>query len=314
MKTNPLISIIVLTYNSSTTILETLESIKRQTYSNIELIISDDASSDDTVSVCKGWLSENGDRFVRQKLLTVDKNTGVPANENRAISECQGRWLKDIAGDDVLLDTCIADFVEYVICHPDARVVFSRCCPFIVVNGEKKFLREIPTDNQKRYYTLSVDLQRICHYYWQLPFPGPVSFFKKEIFDTYSFDEKYECLEDYPFYMQLLEDKIHIDYMDKVTVLWRRGESLSSTKKYMTNPLLQRSKDMFFLDHQYVYLKENYPEIFRYRMARHFVANFMITFLKNKPTLLNRIILKCVHIWLRKDERYSLDEVIKKYG
>jgi len=308
------VSVAVVTYNSSKTVLETLESIKQQKYANIELIISDDASVDDTISVCKEWLTENGQRFVRFNLLTVEKNTGVPANSNRAIKECKGSWLKLIAGDDILLETCIADFVEYMTLHPEVKVTFSRCRPFKIVNGEKRFLQEIPSTDQKRYYTLSTDLQRICHYYWQLPFPGPVVFFKKDLFDTYSFNEKYDGLEDYPFYMQLLEDGIHIDFMDKVTVLWRRGESLSSSKKYMKNPRLQRSKDMYFLDHQYNYLKENYPEIFKYRMAQHFIANFMITFLRNRPTLFNRIILKGVHLWLRKEEHYNLDEVINKYS
>lgn len=314
MEEKPLVSVTVLTYNSSKTILETLESVKRQEYPNIELIISDDASVDNTVDICKVWLSENGSNFIRTKLLTVNKNTGVPANENRAIKECRGSWLKGIAGDDILLDSCIADFVEYVKLNPEAKVVFSKCRPFKITKGEKVFLPEIPSEEQKRYYTLSADLQRICHYYWKLPFPGPVTFCKMELYKTYSYDEKYDGMEDYPFYMQLLEDGIHIDFMDKVTTLWRRGESLSTTRKNMVNPRLQRSKDMYFLDYQYNHLKENYPEIFRFRMARHFVANFMITFLKNKPTLINRTILKCVNLWLRKDMHYNLDEVIDKYS
>lgn len=314
MGNNPLVSVMVLTYNSSNTVLETLESIKTQKYSNIELIISDDASTDNTVPICKSWLSANEARFVRSKLLTVENNTGVAANENRAIKECQGKWLKGIAGDDLLLETCIADFVEYVTNHPDVKVAFSRCRPFKVVNGEKRFLQEIPSEEEKRYFTLSADLQRICHYYWKLPFPGPVTFRKMELYETYSYDEKYDGMEDYPFYMQLLEDGVHIDFMDRVTTLWRRGESLSTTKKNMKNPRLQRSKDMYFLDHQYNYLKDNYPEIFKYRMAQHFIANFMITFLRNRPTLFNRIILKGVHLWLRKEEHYNLDEVINKYS
>jgi len=45
----PLVSIVVVTYNSSSTILETLDSIKAQTYRNIELIVSDDHSTDNTI-------------------------------------------------------------------------------------------------------------------------------------------------------------------------------------------------------------------------------------------------------------------------
>ena len=52
----PVVSVVIITYNSSNTIIETLESIKSQTYNNIELVISDDNSSDNTLSVCYEWI------------------------------------------------------------------------------------------------------------------------------------------------------------------------------------------------------------------------------------------------------------------
>ncbi len=51
-----LVSIVVITYNSAKFILETLESSKAQTYKNIELIISDDCSTDNTVEICQQWI------------------------------------------------------------------------------------------------------------------------------------------------------------------------------------------------------------------------------------------------------------------
>ena len=82
---NPLVSIIVITYNSSKYVLETLESAKAQTYQNIELIISDDGSQDETVELCEKWLAENKDRFIDSQIITVEKNTGIPANCNRGV-------------------------------------------------------------------------------------------------------------------------------------------------------------------------------------------------------------------------------------
>jgi alpha-1,3-rhamnosyltransferase len=69
----PLVSIVVITYNSSDYVLETLESAKDQTYKNIELIISDDCSTDNTVEICKNWLEENKERFKHTELITVKK-------------------------------------------------------------------------------------------------------------------------------------------------------------------------------------------------------------------------------------------------
>lgn len=79
-----LVSIPVITYNSAKTVIETLDSIKAQTYPNIELIISDDCSTDDTVQLCREWIEKNGERFERTELISVTKNTGVSGNNNRA--------------------------------------------------------------------------------------------------------------------------------------------------------------------------------------------------------------------------------------
>jgi len=77
---NPLVSIIVITYNSSEYVIETLESAKAQTYQNIELIVSDDCSTDETLEICRDWMKKNQDRFVRSELITTEKNTGISGN------------------------------------------------------------------------------------------------------------------------------------------------------------------------------------------------------------------------------------------
>ena len=121
----PLVSIAVVTYNSSKTVLETLDSIKEQTYPNIELIISDDCSKDNTVELCRGWVEKNKGRFVRVEILTVETNTGVSANFNRADAASRGEWGKPIAGDDLLLPNAIQEYVNYIIVHPDVVYVFA---------------------------------------------------------------------------------------------------------------------------------------------------------------------------------------------
>ena len=66
-----LVSINVSTYNSSRYIIETLDSIKNQSYREKELIITDDSSNDGTVKICKSWLEQNQTHFKNQKLLKV---------------------------------------------------------------------------------------------------------------------------------------------------------------------------------------------------------------------------------------------------
>lgn len=74
-----LVSVVVLSYRSAETIVETLDSIKNQTYPNIELIVTDDASPDNTVQVVQQWIAENEGALAAIKLVMSDKNTGLPA-------------------------------------------------------------------------------------------------------------------------------------------------------------------------------------------------------------------------------------------
>ena len=97
-----LVSVIVVVYNSSKTVLETLESIKNQTYKNIELVITDDASSDNTIEIVTEWGEKNRNYFNNFLVLKTEKNTGVSANVARGIQASKGEYYKDIAGDDLL--------------------------------------------------------------------------------------------------------------------------------------------------------------------------------------------------------------------
>ena len=66
---NTQVSVVVVTYNSSDFILETLESISHLNWKEIELIVTDDCSKDDTVEICRDWLKQNGQRFLSIRVM-----------------------------------------------------------------------------------------------------------------------------------------------------------------------------------------------------------------------------------------------------
>ena len=102
------ISIVVLTYNSADFVTETLESVWRQSFNgDLELIVADDCSTDDTVRICQAWIDSHRNRFCSAEVLTSPINTGVTANVDRACRKASGEWIKVIAGDDILMDDCI---------------------------------------------------------------------------------------------------------------------------------------------------------------------------------------------------------------
>ena len=122
MINNPLVSVVVITYNSARTVLDTLDSIANQTYQNIELIISDDCSQDDTVSVVNTWVEENKNRFISVKILTVEKNTGLVKNCNRGRKAAKGEWIKGIAGDDMLMPDAIEEYIKFILANPQCQM------------------------------------------------------------------------------------------------------------------------------------------------------------------------------------------------
>jgi glycosyltransferase involved in cell wall biosynthesis len=113
---NPLVSMIVLCYNQSRFVVETLESVKSQTYRSTQLIILDDCSSDDSAAVIESWLQKNGIDCI---FIRHQKNEGICKSVNEALSRATGKYISPIASDDVWLPDKIARQVEVMESQPD---------------------------------------------------------------------------------------------------------------------------------------------------------------------------------------------------
>ena len=230
---NPLVSIIVITYNSAKYVLETLESAKVQTYQNIELIISDDCSTDNTVEICRKWLDENKERFVRTELITAEKNTGIAPNCNRGVSAANGDWVKLIAGDDVLKLDCIKEFINFVLENKDASFVVSALDVF-----GADFNKEILFDEQ--FYKLSArkQLKEIIKFlYYPGGAIGPNIFIRRTLLlEINGFDENYPMCEDYSLIVRVTRKGERILLINKSLVMYRKHESnLTADSNNMIN-------------------------------------------------------------------------------
>lgn len=121
---NPLISIGVASFNNSTYIRETLDSIRALNYPNLELIVVDDASRDDSVAVIEGWLAENADFNAR--LVAFPVNKGVCHVCNTLIQESKGKYFSLIGSDDLYLPEKLSVQVPLLeAAGPEVGVVFS---------------------------------------------------------------------------------------------------------------------------------------------------------------------------------------------
>lgn len=92
------ISVIIPVYNEKAYIADCLDSIRKQTYTNFEVIIVDDGSTDGTLSICE----EISKRDARIALLAHDKNMGVADARNTGLAAATGEYIMFVNGDDML--------------------------------------------------------------------------------------------------------------------------------------------------------------------------------------------------------------------
>lgn len=229
----PLVTIAVITYNSAEFVVETLESVKRQTYQNIELVVSDDGSKDDSVAVCKDWIEHNGSRFVRTELI-AGENIGVAGNSNRALSAAHGEWFKDLAGDDILPDDAVEKHMRYIEAHPNVEFFFGKEIYFY---GDFKDANFKPQRMPFRYVFFGdrVTARRQFRLLTRLFFGAPTASFGKAsaIREVGGYNEAIPMAEDGPLYIALAKAGKRLGFMDEYSVYKRIH---SQSRSHVSDP------------------------------------------------------------------------------
>lgn len=218
----PLVTVGVYTYNSSNTVIETLESVKSQTYESLELVISDDHSTDNTIELCREWTKKNVRRFVNIQILESECNTGQSGNYNRALLACTGEWIKDIDGDDLLTPNCIQDYIAFVNETPDAVFVFGKADVFgPSTQLVEKFLRTFDYD----FFKLPVreKYERLVNEGNCIPSPSAFSNVTKRKAFNLLYDERIPNLEDLPMWVNATKRGYDLFFLDKIVCRYRVG-------------------------------------------------------------------------------------------
>lgn len=114
-----LVSVIIVTYNQEALVEETVRSALAQTYDAIEVIVSDDGSTDGTGDVVRAIAA--GDR--RVKCVFSDKNTGITENCNRGLMASRGEFVAWLGGDDLFLPDKVEKQVAIFRRRPEVALV-----------------------------------------------------------------------------------------------------------------------------------------------------------------------------------------------
>lgn len=249
-----LVSVLVVTYNSSQYVLETLESIKSQTYQELELIIADDCSTDNTVALCREWIAKNGERFVNTKIIVPEHNTGVSGNCNRGDDACSSEWVKVIAGDDQLTPDCIETYVGYIQEHPDSVVVFGK----VEVFNENGLILDRRSWFDYDFFGLSSEEQYERLYKQGNCVPAATCFYNVRKLHALGIrnDERIPMLEDHPKWINCLLKGVQFKFVDKVTARYRVSEGSLSTTSVLNLRLHESQRRLYY----YYYFDKEYQE------------------------------------------------------
>jgi len=111
---NPLISVIIPTYNRAWAIKEAIDSVLAQEYNRFEIIVVDDGSTDDTQHILEA--------YTKDITIIHQRNKGVSAARNRGVDFASGQWIAFLDSDDLWLPEKLAVQVEFFNTRPDALI------------------------------------------------------------------------------------------------------------------------------------------------------------------------------------------------
>ncbi|OAZ05415.1 glycosyltransferase [Flavobacterium succinicans] len=122
INSNPLVSICIPTYNGGKFIKEALQSAVEQTYKNIEIIISDDNSNDETLIIIKDVLKDCTVPFY----IYNHEPKGIGENWNHCVKKSKGTYIKFLFQDDVLAIDCVEKMINLIESDPKIGMVYCK--------------------------------------------------------------------------------------------------------------------------------------------------------------------------------------------
>ena len=157
-KHQPLISVIMPVYNAGNFLIEAIESILDQTYQNLEFIIIDDGSTDNSWEIIKNY-SEKDKRI---RAFKNSKNLGVSTTANFAINKARGQFIARMDADDISFFDRLEKQVRFLAKNPDIIAVGGQC---VVIDEKNKVIGDkiFPINPKK--------LREMI--FWSIPFQQP---------------------------------------------------------------------------------------------------------------------------------------------
>ena len=209
----PLVSIVLPTYNGEKYLKKAIESIIKQTYKNWELIIINDCSTDSTVDIIKEYLKKDN----RISLYSNEKNLKIPKSLNKGFGYAKGKFYTWASDDNIYKPNAFEVLVNYLITHPEVDLVSSRAD---LIDADGKIFKIFDKNNKRNL----IRFTRGCNI-------GGCFMYRSEIAKKIGkYDEKLYCAEDYDFWCRIFING-NIAYIPDNLYQYRYHSKMTSIKK-----------------------------------------------------------------------------------
>ena len=269
-----LISIIVPVYNVEKYLIRCIESIINQTYKNIEIILVDDGSTDNSSKICDEYKNKD------KRIKVIHKiNGGLSSARNRGLDIAKGKYIGFVDSDDyispnmyeILYKELIDNKSDIVVCNFDRKEDFN----FVINNYKVKKLNNINVIKENIKNDINYNIY-IDDYAWN-------KLYKKELFKNIRYPiGKY--FEDIGTTFKLLSNSKSVIYIDCILYKY-----IKRTDSILGNPNINVRKDRFdMIDLKCNYLLKKYPilkkEIMQYYVLSYIESYRLLKYI-NKNTL-----------------------------
>ena len=203
------ISIITATYNSARNIESCLQSVLRQNYKNIEIVVVDGNSTDNTVALCEAMLKKSTCTYS----IISEPDNGIYDALNKGLSRATGDVIGFVHSDDMLSDATILQKISDTLSHTNCDGIYGDLL-YVSKDDTSKIIRTWKSKPFKYSY---------LKYGW-MP-PHPTLYLKKSVYQhTGLFNTNFTIAADYDFILRLFsKSSFKINYLPSVIVKMRVG-------------------------------------------------------------------------------------------
>lgn len=246
----PKISIVLPTYNGAEYLAQSIESVIGQTFQDWELIIVNDSSTDNTLSIANTYASKDD----RIRVITNAVNKKLPESLNVGFREAKGEYLTWTSDDNYYLPDALMEMNDYLDGNEDIVMV---CAKIVFIDERDNRLdMDIAYNHTLMFYNDCV---------------GACFMYRREVLHTVGeYDLDYFCVEDYEYWLRIIREYGRIEYIDKVLYMYRlQPNSLTVTKMDKVKSQLNRMRianiDFLLegLKGRYNYIVMLYCELYR---------------------------------------------------